>query len=184
MDDLSAISSSLVFNSFDGFHLVTLVGNLSDHRDEALVIVIPTQRSLPLNDHQFIITFTNTDIQTRTLASFSQPHLSFIARTNNRATHSSGFHIFDLRRSPSPGTEEHTLLETSDIPHCTLSTHVPRVPYVCTRKSSTFRRGTRGSSCNTRRSCPGSTLLRYHVWGVSALCTVLSDLMGHPRPSR
>ena len=24
----------------------------------------------------------------------------------------------------------------------------------------------------------------YNVWGVSALCTVLSDLLGHPRPSR
>ena len=30
------------------------------------------------------------------------------------------------------------------------------------------RRGSRGSSCN---SCPGSTLLRYHVWG--CFCTVL-----------
>ena len=39
-------------------------------------------------------------------------------------------------------------------------------------------------STRHRRSCPGSTLLRCRVWGVPALCTVLSDLMGHPRPSR
>ena len=79
--------------------------------------------------------------QTRTfphqlVASDSQTHLVFIARTNNRATHSSGFHTPDCR-------------------------------------------GSRGSS---RNSCPGSTLLRYHVCGVSALCTVLSDHVGHRQP--
>ena len=55
-----------------------------------------------------------------------------------------------LNSSPEQTTEQHTrqvftyltsvdirLLE-SDISHCTLSTHVPRGPYVCTRQSSTF----------------------------------------------
>ena len=57
-------------------------------------MIIPGQRSLPLSVHnRFVITFTNTDVQTRTfphqlVASDSQTHLVFIARTNNRATHS------------------------------------------------------------------------------------------------
>ena len=64
-----------------------------------------------------------------------------------------GLRVPDLRQYPSPGIE---------LSHCV------------------GRRGSRGSCCN---SCPGSTLLRNHVWGVSALCTVLSGHMGHPQPS-
>ena len=57
-------------------------------------MIITGQPFLHLSVHnRFVITFTNTDVQTRTFAhqlvtADSQTHLVFIARTNDRATHS------------------------------------------------------------------------------------------------
>ena len=82
-------------------------------------MIILGQRSLPLSVHnRFVTTFTNTDVQTRAfprqlVASDSQTHLVFIARANNQTTHSSGFHIPDLCRYPSPGIG-HSTLHTID----------------------------------------------------------------------
>ena len=94
--------------------------------------------------------------------------------------HSNTNFLSSSRRFSSPRETLYTLalLNSVDIRlrmrHFTLS----RAFHMCAHGNRQHfcigRRGPRRSSCNTRRSCHGSTWPRYHIYSVPALCTVLS----------
>ena len=75
-----------------------LHGNFPTISIEELVIVILGQRSLPLNDHQFITTFTNTDIQTRTS---SVARVGYMVKTVSANTENTKKH-WELVRTRTP----------------------------------------------------------------------------------
>ena len=148
---------------------------------EELVIVIPGQRSLPLNDHQFVTTFTNTDIQTRTSSVarvvFSSPRETPYTHHNRQ-----GFRILDLRRYLSENPAFHTA-------HCR---RMFRAFRMCAHGNSQHfcigRRGPRGSSCNTQRSSsallPWIDIVPLPCLGFLQCFLCCLTLMGHPQPSR
>ena len=117
-------------------------------------MVIPTQRSLSLNDHQFINTFTNTDIQTRT---------SSIARV----VFSVASFLYCSNKQPTPG-EYRTF-------HTTRCRRTFRAFRMCVHGNRQHfcigRRRPRGSSCNTQRHCSATM---FGVFLHCVLCCLIS----------